>query len=537
MRGVVTCVHPRAAEEGAKVLEAGGNAFDAAVATAFMQMVVTPFSCGVGGMISAHIWAPAKGEHQVIDGCVRAGSLVTDDMWAKDHRGEAEFSGSSLFEDNRSTMGYTSICTPATVAGLAEVHRRYCTLPWADLLQPAIKTARLGYSVTPEMERQFNRQPEQIEPDTMTRIKATPECARTYLHADGSPLKEGEIIRNPDYANTLEQLAKRGADDFYQGELADAVAQDLEKNGAFITREDLRSYKTRSYTPRSSTYRNFEVFSNGPPGAGYLLHEALNVLEGLDLGRLEHGGIEYLSYMGATLQLVNQDRRDYLGDPEVIGEGPGNVLVSRNRAEQLRQAVLAGKVGGKTPPYEDHDTTHLTVVDEDGNVASITHSLGAFSGVITPGLGFIYNNAMNRFDPRPGHASSLAPGKARLHLMMPTIAFKDGNVAMALGAPGGNAILSALAQVFSNVVDFGMTAVEAISAPRIHAEGSTLWCESRTRTDTCDALRNRGFIVVQDPAAFSPRKALAQLVIVGANGELDGGSDPRGASGVVYARS
>ncbi len=241
--------------------------------------------------------------------------------------------------------------------------------------------------------------------------------------------------------------------------------------------------------------------------------------------------------MGATLQLVNQDRRDYLGDPEVIGEGPGNVLVSRNRAEQLRQAVLAGKVGGKTPPYEDHDTTHLTVVDEDGNVASITHSLGAFSGVITPGLGFIYNNAMNRFDPRPGHASSLAPGKARLHLMMPTIAFKDGNVAMALGAPGGNAILSALAQVFSNVVDFGMTAVEAISAPRIHAEGSTLWCESRTRTDTCDALRNRGFIVVQDPAAFSPRKALAQLVIVGANGELDGGSDPRGASGVVYARS
>ena len=153
-------------------------------------------------------------------------------------------------------------------------------------------------------------------------------------------------------------------------------------------------------------------------------------------------------------------------------------------------------VGGTIPDHEPPDTTHLTVVDQDGNVAAITHSLGGFSGVITPGLGFIYNNAMNRFDPRPGRASSLAPGKARMHLMMPTIAFQDQRVAMVLGAPGGNAILSALVQVFTNVVEYGMNAVEAVSAPRIHAEGRTIWCEARTRTDTCEALRRRGFTVV-----------------------------------------
>lgn len=534
MQGVVVCVAPRAAEEGAKVLEAGGNAVDAAVVTAFVQMIVTPFSCGVGGMMSAHVWAQGKGEHRVVDGCVRAGSLVTDDMWAKDYLGETAFGGSSQFEDFRSTIGYTSICTPGTVAALAEVHRRYCTWPWEDLLQPAIKIARQGYVVTPQIPPSA---PEPYEPDRVTRIRATPECARIYLRPDGSVHEEGEIIRNPDYANTLEQLAKRGAMDFYSGELASAIAQDLEKNGAFITREDLRNYETRSYQPNYCSYRDYQVFSNSPPGAGPLLQEALNIVEELSLGKLEHGGVEYSSYMGSTLQLVNQDRCDYLGDPEVIGEAPGKILLSAERAAQLQKSVLAGVTGGKLPPFEEPETTHLTVVDGDGNVASITHSLGAFSGVVTPGLGFIYTNGMNRFDPRPGHASSLAPRKARLHLMMPSIAFKNGKPAMAFGAPGGNAILSALVQAFTNVVDFGMTAVEAVSAPRIHAEGSMIWCEARTRMDTCDALVERGYTVVQNPGPYSSRLALAQLIIIGPDGELDGGSDPRGESGVVYARS
>ena len=340
MPGIVTCVQPRAAEEGARVLEAGGNAFDSAVTTAFVQMIVSPFSCGLGGMISAHVWAPVKGEHRVIDGCVRAGSRVREGMWAQDYLGEAALSGSSLFQDHRSTMGYTSICTPATVAGLAEVHRRYGTLSWSDLLRPAVEIACEGFAITPQLAKQFESRGEQIEPDPLARIRATPECSRLYLHPNGSPFREGEIFPNPDYAATLERLATHGPGDFYRGELGREIWRDLEENGAFVTRQDLESYQPRSYAPRSSRYRSFEVFSNDPPGAGYLLQEALNVLEGLDLSRLEHGCLEYLSYLASTLQLVDQDRRDFLGDPEVVGKEPGQVLISRKRAEELRNAVL-----------------------------------------------------------------------------------------------------------------------------------------------------------------------------------------------------
>ena len=208
MRGIVVCVDPRAAEEGAKILENGGNAFDAAVATAFVQMVTLPFSCGVAGMMSAHLLASAGKEHVIIDGCLRAGSLATADMWADGSLGEAEISGSSLFEDLRSTMGYTSICTPGTVAALGEVHRDYCTVPWRDLLQPAIDIAREGFAVTPDMRVSLTvGQTAPYEPDTFTRVRANDPCASIYLTGDGAAPKEGDFIRNPDYADTLEHLA------------------------------------------------------------------------------------------------------------------------------------------------------------------------------------------------------------------------------------------------------------------------------------------------------------------------------------------
>ena len=537
MDGIVACVHPRAAEEGAKVMEAGGNAFDAAVATAFVQMIVMPFSCGVAGLMSAHVLSPARSEHLVIDGCLRAGSLTSPDMWTDDYLGEAPLSGTSLFEDFRSTMGYTSICTPGSVAVLGELHRRYCTWPWDQLVQPAVHIARQGFAVTPDLSAGFTlATPSSYEPDWMTRVQSNPPCARIYLNASGSPPDEGEILRNPDYAETLETLARNGPSDFYSGELAALIAEDLRRNGSFVTADDLGSYRTKEYGPPATTYRDYQVFTNDAPGGGPLLLEALNVLEGLDLHRMDPGGAEHLAYLASTLQLVSQDRVDYLGDPEVIGEGPGNVLVSAERADRLREAVLGGAVGGRAPERAHSETTHLTVVDGEGNVASITHSLGNISGVVTPGLGFVYNNGMNRFDPRPGRPSSIAPGKARLHLMMPSLALRDGRLAMAFGAPGGNAILSALVQVFTNVVDFGMSAVEALSAPRIHAEGYSVWCEARTRSEVCESLRGLGHDVEQDSASLSRRVARVQLVLVGPHGELEGASDPRGPMGVARAR-
>ena len=537
MKGIVVCPGPRAAEEGARVMEAGGNAFDAAITTAFVQMVILPFSCGVGGMVSAHLYSPADGSHSIIDGCLRAGSKVTEDMWAADCKGEAEFNGASLFEDYRSTIGYTSICTPGTVAGLAKVHERYGSMPWSELLQPAIQIAKEGFPVARSTRDSLLTPAAAYQPSGVERISATRDSARIYLGPDHSVPDEGETIRNLDYANTLTQLAQKGAQDFYQGDLADAIAADLEKNDSFVTKLDLSEYRIKSYSPNKTSYHGYDVYTNGPPGAGPLLIEVLNVLHELDLGSMEHGGIDYLKLLACTLQLANQDRRDFLGDPEVIGTSPIEILMSRQRADELRHAVLKGTVGGKAPPLEGHDTTHLVAVDADGNVASVTHSNGDYSGVVTPGMGFIYNNGMNRFDPRPGRASSLAPRKARLHLMMPSIAFRDDAPALAFGAPGGNAILAALVQIFTNVVDFGMTATEAISAPRIHAEESTVWCEARIRSDVVTALEEAGHTVIQDPNSHGTHFARAQLVRIGPDGKLDGGSDPRlGGSGVAEAR-
>ena len=252
MPGIVACVHPRAAEEGAKVLEAGGNAFDAAIATAFVQMIVTPFSCGVGGMVSAHVLSRDHETHTIVDGCLRAGSRVTPDMWAADYRGEGEFSGESLFEDFRSTMGYTSICTPGAVAALGEVHRRFCTLPWRDLLQPAVRIARQGFPVLPGMAQFANEQPEPYKPSREERLSASPDCAALYLKPDGMPFDPDDQLRNPAYAATLEQLGERGADDFYRGALAESIGADLAQNGAFVTRDDLAGYTPVTYAPRST---------------------------------------------------------------------------------------------------------------------------------------------------------------------------------------------------------------------------------------------------------------------------------------------
>ena len=534
MRGIVVCVDPRAAEAGARVLKAGGNAFDAAVATAFVQMITLPYSCGVAGMMTANLYTGGTGDHLVIDGCMRAGSLATKDMWAEDYLGEAPISGTSLFEDRRSTMGYTSICTPGAVAVLGEMQARYCTMPWNDLLQPAIDVAKRGFTVSPDLRISMTTPSlNPHEPDSFTRISANGPSSAIFLTPDGEAHMEGAVIRNPDYAATLERLAASGPDDIYRGELAGAIADDLQRNGSLVTAADLADYRPTEYTPLSTNYRDYQVYTNSAPGAGPLLIEALNVVGGMGLDSMSHGSIEHLSALAPTLQLVNQDRIDYLGDPDVIGQEPLELLLSESRANELRAAVQDGAVGERMPKGEGPDTTHLTVVDADGNVASITHSLGNISGVITPGLGFMYNNGMNRFDPRPGHASSIAPRKARLHLMMPSMAFKDGKLAMAFGAPGGNAILSALTQSFTNVVDFGMSAVEAVSAPRIHAEGDIVWCEARARTEVVEALRNRGHNVVQDPASLARGLARAQMIIIGPNGELDGGSDPRGPMGVA----
>jgi gamma-glutamyltranspeptidase/glutathione hydrolase len=532
MSGIVVCVNPQAADEGALILEAGGNAFDAAVATAFVQMVVTPFSCGIGGMVSALLWRGESNQNFAVDGLLRAGSLVTDDMWASDYKGESDFMGGSLFEDHRSEMGYTSICAPGAVSALSEIHRHLGSMPWSDLLQPAIRIARNGFLFTPVTPSTLVEDRGYYEPDPLTRVNATDECSRLFYRDTGTVPADGEMFRNPDYADTLQHLAEHGPEDFYTGDIANTIATDLERNGAFVTRDDLAQYCNNIYSPDLGVYRGHHIRTNLSPGGGPLLLQALRIWEGLDIGELEHSGADHLAYIGSTLQLINQERRRFLGDLAHLGHDIPRRMASQERVSKLREAVLDGVIGGEMLSAESPDTTHLTIVDGKGDVACITHSNGQHSGVVTPGLGFVYNNGMSRFDPRPGRASSLAPRKTRVHMMTPTLVFKDGKPAMILGAPGGNAIVSALLQTISNVVDFGMDSLGAVSATRIHAEGSTIWHEARVRGGVVTALQERGFTIVQRTGSF----AQAQLVLIDPDGELTGASDPRGNGGVVYVK-
>ncbi|MFC1937037.1 gamma-glutamyltransferase family protein [Chloroflexota bacterium] len=527
MTGVVVCPQPRIAEAGAQVLETGGNAFDAAIATAFLQMIVDPFMCGIGGFASIQAWAPTSGRHQIIDGNLQVGSRAYPEMWAKDYQGRAPFSGSSIFSDYRSEIGYSSICVPGTMAALGTLHRQYCTQPWADLLQPAIRIAREGVQATSGTRDFLAGRPSPGSPDGLTRLNASEACARIYLHPDGSLFDVGEVIRNPDYANVLEILAKKGPDEFYQGELSQTIGQDLEKNGALVTMQDLERYRPQIRKPAATTYRGYKVFSNCPPAGGPMLLEALNILECFGLSHMEHNSAEHLTLVADTLRLVFQDRRLYYEGPEATETTEEEALLTKEHAQHLARNRRTTGDTPETGRGSSH-TTQLVVVDQEGNIAAITHSLAAFSGVITPGLGFIYNDGMNTFDPIPGRLNSIGPGKFRLYNVMPTIVFQGDEPRLALGAPGGQAILSGCFQAISNVLDFGMTAVEAVYAPRIHAEGWTVWGEARIRTETCDALTKQGYTVERQPFSFSPRLAQVQLVRLLPDGRLDGGSDPRG---------
>ena len=537
MKGIVVAPQPRAAEGGARILERGGTAFDAAIAAAFVQMVVDPFMCGVGGMGTAQVYVARTGEHRMIDFYNRAGSRVTPDMWAADIEGRTAISGYTIFEDFRSELGYTSIMTPGTVAGFAELHCRYATWPWKELLGPAIATAREGFRVPPYLTDFLTRKPQQGMPDGYRRVTTTPACARIYLRPDGSLIQEGDLLRNPDMAQTLQTLAEEGPDAFYTGALGDPVAEDLAANGSFVTGEDLVAYRIREGQPLTTSYRGYTVASNPPPGGGAWVLEVLNILEGFPLGEMEHNGPEHLHLLAMAMKLAHADRDTYLGDQEFVEVPIQEVFQSKERAQEYQRVIRAGTVPASGVSAKGaSETTHLTVVDQEGNVVSVTHSLGTSSGVVTPGLGFMYNDSMKLFDPLPGRPNSMASGKARTSGMCPTIVFKDGQPVLAVGAPGGSVIMSAVLQSICNVIDFGMTATEAVSAPRIHTEGGPVYVEARIREDTCQELRRRGHEVEHLVHSYAPDFSRPQMVRLLDRERLDGGSDPRSGGGVVYAR-
>ena len=531
---MIVCPQPQAAERGIRILRRGGNAVDAAVATALLQGVVDIQNCGIGGFGQMHIYMSGTGEEKVLDFHGKAGSKVTPEVWKDIVISEARDGFGYVLKGDVNLHGYASVTTPGTVMGLYEGHIRYGTMPWKEVVRPAIELASRGFIVSQEQARNWKTRPDSFEP-----FSVTTEARRIYTK-NGIPYDEGEVIANKDYAETLRRIASEGGDTFYHGEIAAKMVEDFERNRAFITGKDLDNYKVKVYTPITTEYRGYTVASNDAPGGGLTVLELLNILEGYDLAKYDWRGMgsdvaEYIHLLAMAMRAAEADRAKYVGDPDFV-DVPTKMIISKERAEEWRRRIDSNeRILLPKWPQEPDSTTHLCVVDEKGNAASLTHTLGSCSGVITPGLGFFYNNAMVNFNPIPGRLNSIAPGKSRITQMSPSMMLKEGRPFLVLGAPGGGKIVSALLQAITNIVDHGMTPAEAVAHARFFCLHSDIIdVEARIPQYVCDELEGKGNLIAKVPASYAAFASVQVIMLDYENDKVLGGSDPR-TGGVVLS--
>jgi gamma-glutamyltranspeptidase/glutathione hydrolase len=528
---VVVAPEPIAAEIGADVLERGGTAFDAAVAAAFAQAVFNPFQCGLGGWGAATLYDARTGAVHDLAFPARIGSRMRPDMWVDDVVGYTDVWHYALFEDRRNMIGYTAIMTPGTVAGLGALHRRFGTLPWPELLAPAIEWSDRGFP-WPEYVAMYCRAPYLPGlPHPRDKYCATPAAEALWLRPDGRMLERGDPYRNADQAATLRAIAEHGPEELYTGALADAIAADLDRNGAFVTREDLAGYRERWSAPLDGRYRGLRLATAAPPAGGVILLQMLKVLERFELGELEHNGPEHAWLVSAVLAWGGVTRFRYLADPEHSGV-PVDHLLSDAHADELASRIRAGELPDVAALGKPTGTTQLTVVDEEGSCVSLTHTLTSCSGVVVPGTGFTWNDCVALMDPVPGRPNSYVPGRARASALAGTVVFRDDEPWLVIGAPGGWSITSGVLQCIVNVVDFGMTPTEAVVAPRFHSEGTPVFCEQRVPRRTVDALRRRGVPLEQSLFNYHASFSRPQLVLI-EDGRCRAASDPRSDGGAA----
>lgn len=521
---MIVSLQPDAVEAGARVLMSGGNAVDAALACAFVQTVVDPLMCGIAGFGSMQVYLPGRGVHEIIDFHGRVPAAATPDMWEHLILGEMDDGFGFVLQGAVNDLGYHSITTPGTLKAFHEAHRRWGSKPWGDLLEPAIRSAADGFLVTPGVHGYW------ISPDRPgrttihDRLLFSPTGRAIYCDDGGRPRGIGETVRNPDYARTLTRIAAEGSDSFYSGAIAAEIAADMKAHGALLSAGDLAAYETETNAPLEGSYRGLRIATNRPPGGGIMLIEMLNILERFDLRAMGHNSTDYIRTVAEAMKVATADKDAHVGDPRFY-DVPMERLTSKGYAAEKAEAIARGEKAHveRLGIRESRGTTHLTVVDHWGNIVTMTHSLGMMSGVITDGLGFMYNGCMTVFDPRPGRAGSIAPGKARFSSICPTILFDGDRPVLALGAPGGTQIAMGVLQVILNVVDFGMTPQEAVLAPRFSATSDAIAITARIPRWVHEPLEAQGYRCVR--SAYSYEIAAVQAIGFDAEGRPSGGAD------------
>ena len=528
---MIVSAQPEASEAGAKVLMRGGNAVDAAIAAALVQGVVDPQMCGIAGFGSCQVYLPRRGVHTCIDFHGKTPLAARPDMWLDKLRGETRDGFGFVVEGEINDVGYQSITSPGSLLAYHEAIDEFGTWDWADIVAPAIEQAKRGFVVRPHVNFWWLYGAALGRVDVTQRLRLSSTGRRIYFRADGSLKRIGDHVDNPDLATTLERIAKHGADIFYRGEIAEQIDADMKSNGGLLSIDDLHSYHTTHNDPLRSSYRGSAVFTNAPPGGGVMLLEMLNILEQFDLRGLEHNSTDYIRTVCEAMKAATSDKDRFVGDPAFI-DVPVERLTSKDHAIDIAQRIKRGermRVERLQGPPEPADTTHVAVVDGQGNCVTMTHSLGMPSGVITDGLGFMYNGCMGVFDPRPGRAGSIAPGKSRFSSVCPSIVFNGDQPRLVIGAPGGTQIAMGVLQAVVNVIDFDMPIDRAVSVPRFSSTSDIIDISNRIPDYVVDPLRESGYEVIRSPLTL--HFAAVHGIRID-NGVLSGGADP-GHDGVA----
>lgn len=532
-RSMIVAAQPEAAEAGALVLSRGGNAIDAAMAAALVQGVVDPQMCGIAGFGSCQIYMPERGVHTCIDFHGKTPQAATADMWADVIEGETRDGFGFILKGNANDLGYQAVTAPGSLKAYSEAIEDYGSWDWRDVCQFAVDEAEAGFVVRPHVHYWWTSGADFGRVDVADRLRFSATGRDAYFREDGTVKRVGDRVHNPDLATTLRAIADGGADVFYKGAIAERIAEDFERNGGLLAFDDLASYTTNRIDPLAFDYRGYDLFTNHPPGGGIMVAQMMNILENFDLSTLGHNSVEYIRTVCEAMKVSTADKDAHVGDPAFY-DVPLGRLTDKAYAREAAARIEAGEkhhVPRLGLPESKH-TTHVAVVDGDGNAVTMTHSLGMPSGVITDGLGFMYNGCMAVFDPRPGRAGSIAPGKARFSSVCPTLAFRDGKLRLAIGAPGGTQIAMGVMQGILNVLDHDMTMTEAVCAPRFSATSDLLDLTNRIPRYIQRDLEAMGYDVVRSASTFGI--AAVHGIRIGEDGRMDGGADP-GHDGVAIA--
>ena len=525
-RGVISAPQPEAVEAGALALKRGGNAVDAAIACALVQGVVDPLMCSIAGVGTLQVYMPGKGAHECLSFTGKAPAAAREDMWADLIEGETLDGFGFRLRGRVNEMGYQSVAVPGSLKAYWEVATQHGSMDWADLVRPAIAHAENGWTVRPHVYKYIALQEASFgRVENHEKLRAFPASRKLFMDADGEPHGPGARIVNPNLAETLRRIAKDGADIFYEGDIAAEIADEMARNGGLITREDLKAVSPTHTDPLWGDYRGYRIATSPPPGAGTVLLEMLNILENFDLRALGHNSPDYIRVLAEAIKYGILDKAAYMGDPAFV-DIPVERLTGKAHARALAAKIEAGeKAHVERMPLkrESTDTTQVSTLDERGNAVTMTHTLGMPSGVVSENLGFVYNGSMGIFDPRPGRAASIAPGKGYTSSMTPTIVFRDDAPYIVIGAPGATHITLGVMQAILNVLEFDMAISDAIAAPRFSVTSNAIDVSNRIPRYVTDQVDAMGYEVRRSSESYGFAGVHG---VMNDNGVLTGAADP-----------